>query len=151
MLCRRPKLTSLSFAAIASMTLAAASHAQTAADSAGIRGAALDYIEGWYTGNAERMERAVHPDLAKRIVNTDQRGRSVLGHQSAMTLVRNTRNGGGKETPPAEQRKDVRILDIFGNAASVRIDAGGWVDYLHVAKWNGQWGIMNGLWETRAR
>jgi hypothetical protein len=148
---RRLKLTSLALVAVAAIALPAPARAQTAADSAAIRGAALDYIEGWYTGNAERMERAVHPDLAKRIVNTDQRGRSVLGHQSAMTLVRNTRNGGGKETPAAEQRKDVRILDIFGNAASVRIDAGGWVDYLHVAKWNGQWVIMNVLWENRAK
>jgi hypothetical protein len=149
MLRRRLKLTSLSLAAVASIILPAASRAQSAAASAGIRGAALDYIEGGYAGNAERMERAVHPDLAKRIINTDQRGRSVLGHQSAMTLVRNTRNGGGKETPAGEQRKDVRILDIFGNAASVRIDASGWVDYLHVAKWNGQWVIINVLWENR--
>ena len=125
---------------------------QSAADSTAIRAAALDYIEGWYAGSAERMERAVHSDLAKRIINADPRnGRSVLGHQSAMTLVTNTRNGGGKETPAAEQRKDVRILDIFGNAASVRIDASTWVDYLHVGKWNGRWVIVNVLWENRPR
>ena len=123
--------------------------AQTAADSAAIRQAALDYIEGWYEGNAERMERAVHPDLAKRIINVDQRGRSVLGHQSAMTLVQNTRRGGGKDTPAAERRTDVRILDTFGNTASVRVDADRWIDYLHVAKWNGRWVIINVLWENR--
>jgi hypothetical protein len=123
--------------------------AQTSADSVGIRQAALDYIEGWYEGNAERMERAVHPDLAKRIVNTDQRGRSILGHQSAMTLVLNTRRGGGKETAPSQQRKDVRILDIFGNTASVRVDAVSWIDYLHIVKWNGRWVIVNVLWENR--
>jgi hypothetical protein len=124
--------------------------AQTAADSSAIKQAALDYIEGWYEGNAERMERAVHPELAKRIVNTDPRnGRSFLGQQSAMTLVRNTRAGGGKDTPAAQQRKDVRILDIFENAASVRVDASSWVDYLHVAKWNGRWVIVNVLWENR--
>ena len=90
-------------------TLAPRAHAQSAADSSGIKQAALDYIEGWYEGNAERMQRAVHPELAKRIVNTDPRnGRSFLGQQSAMTLVNNTRAGGGKETPAAEQRKDVR-------------------------------------------
>ncbi len=38
------------------------------ADKAAIKQTALDYIEGWYEGNAERMERALHPDLAKRIV-----------------------------------------------------------------------------------
>jgi hypothetical protein len=140
---------SLTIACVAAIALPSPSPAQPAGDSAAIRAAALDYIEGWYTGNAERMERAVHPDLAKRIMNTDQRGRRVLGHQSAMTLVLNTRRGAGKETPVAEQRTDVRILDIFGNTASVRIDAGGWVDYLHVARWNDRWVIVNVLWELR--
>ena len=134
------------------LCLASASNdvqAQTAADSAAIRGAALDYIEGWYEGSGERMERALHPELAKRIVNTNPNGRNNLGQQSAMTLVTATRNGGGKNTPPNQQRKDVRILDIFGNTASVRVDASSWVDYLHVAKWNGRWVIVNVLWEMR--
>lgn len=133
------------------MCVAAPLRAQAAADSAAIRATALDYIDGWWEGNAERMERALHPDLAKRIVNTNERGRNVLGHQSAMTLVQGVRRGGGRETPAAERRSDVRILDIFGNTASVRVDAGVWVDYLHVAKWNGRWVIINVLWELRAR
>lgn len=135
--------------AAAALVLATPATAQTAADSAAIKATALDYIEGWYQGNAERMERAVHPDLAKRIINQDQRGRSVLGHQSAMTLVQSTRRGGGKETPPAQVRTDVRILDIFGNTASVRVDAGTWIDYMHIAKWSGRWVIINVLWENR--
>jgi hypothetical protein len=126
--------------------------AQSTADSAAIRTTALDYIEGWYQGNAERMERALHPELAKRIVNVNpQNGRHSLGQQSAMTLVQGTRRGGGKDTPAAEQRKDVKILDVFGNTASVRVDAGGWVDYLHVARWQGRWVIVNVLWELRSQ
>jgi len=31
----------------------------------------------------------------------------------------------------------------------VRIDANGWVDYLHVAKWQDEWKIVNVLWELR--
>ena len=123
--------------------------AQTAADSADIRATALDYIDGYYTGDAARMERALHPDLAKRIVITDSLGHSRLGQMSAMGLVQGTRAGGGKNTPAAQKREDVRILDIFQNAASVRIDAGTWVDYLQVAKWNGRWVIVNVLWELR--
>lgn len=140
---------SVAFLVLAALAAASPARAQTATDSAAIRATALDYIEGWYQGNAERMERAVHPDLAKRIVNTNAQGRSVLGHQSAMTLVQNTRRGGGSETPRAQQRTDVRILDIFQNTASVRVDAGSWVDYLHIVKWNGRWVIINVLWENR--
>ena len=143
---------SIVYAFAMATVLAAPILAQTAADSAAIRATALDYIDGWWEGNAERMERALHPDLAKRIINVNpQNGRNSLGHQSAMTLVQNVRRGGGKETPAAERRADVRILDIFGNAASVKVDAGPWIDYMHVARWNGRWVIVNVLWELRPR
>jgi hypothetical protein len=143
-----------SLVAVASLTVLALTavppaHAQTAADSAGIRAAALDYIEGWYAGDADRMTRALHPQLAKRIVRTPPGGPSTLGEMGAETLIGYTRNGGGRRTPVAQQRKDVRILDIFEGAASARVDASDWVDYLQLARWNGQWKIVNVLWEMR--
>src|SRR5690349_9063355 len=123
--------------------------AQAADDSTGIRNAALDYIEGWYAGNGDRMARSLHPELAKRIMNIDSGGVYWIGGQTASHLIRNTRLGGGTRTPVAQQRKDVRILDIFQNTASVRVDAATWIDYLHLVKWQGRWVILNVLWEVR--
>jgi hypothetical protein len=129
-----------------------ATRAQAPTDSAAIRATALDYIEGWYTGDAERMARAVHPRIAKRIVGPKRgTGRSVVDEMSAAALIEATRQGGGKHTPPERRRADVRILDIFGSAASVRVDAAEWVDYLHLAKVDGEWKIINVLWELRPR
>ena len=48
------------------------------ADKTAITQTARDYIEGWYEGNPDRMERALSPDLAKRIVMTNEQGRSML-------------------------------------------------------------------------
>ena len=143
--------TLVAVASLAILALAAVppARAQTSADSADIRAAALDYIEGWYAGDADRMTRALHPQLAKRIVRTPPGGASTLGDMGAETLIGYTRNGGGRRTPVAQQRKDVRILDIFAGAASVRVDASDWVDYLQLARWNGQWKIVNVLWEMR--
>lgn len=141
---RRLSILPLLFVAVVSPR---ALSAQSAADSAAIRATALDYIDGWYTGDAVRMERALHPELAKRIVMTDAQGRSRLGQQSAMTLVQNTLRGGGKDTSADKRRDEVRILDVYQNAASVRVQASSWVDYLHVAKSNGRWVIVNVLWE----
>jgi hypothetical protein len=129
-------------------------HAQTTpsdADKAGITAAALDYIEGWYEGNPERMERALHPDLAKRIVFSNPEGRSRLDQMSAMSLVQGVKRGGGKDTPKEKQQKDVTILDIYGNAASVKVVASDWIDYLHIAKFNGRWVIVNVLWELKPK
>ena len=123
--------------------------AQTREDTTGIRAAAMDYIEGWYSGDGDRMARALHPELATRIMNTDSAGRSWIGEMGATQLVRGVRAGGGTRTPPAQRRTDYQLLDIFQNAASARIDAGGWIDYLHLVKWQGQWRIINVLWEIR--
>lgn len=144
-------MTRLSVCAALALAPITALSAQTAADSAGIRQAALDYIQGYYDGDGARMEGAVHPELAKRIVRTDQNGRSQLSQMSAMTLVAGTRAGGGRDTPAAERQKDVTIFDIYQNAASAKIYASGWVDYLHLAKWNGRWVIVNVLWELHPR
>jgi hypothetical protein len=140
----------LGAAAALALSLASSAAAQSRADSAAIRAAALDYIEGWYEASPERMARAVHPELAKRIVYTDSTGSSWVRDMTASELVRGTRMGGGSRTPRAEQRKDVNILDIFQNVASVRVDAATWIDYMQLAKWNGRWVIVNVLWEVRS-
>lgn len=118
--------------------------AQTAADSAAIRAAALDYIEGWYAANPDRMARAVHSELAKRLVrHTDGSVAEVTAEQ----LVDQTARGGGSSTPASEQSTLVEILDIYENAASVRVTAHEWVDYMHLARFDGRWQIYNVLWE----
>ncbi|MGE0127020.1 MAG: nuclear transport factor 2 family protein [Blastocatellales bacterium] len=120
------------------------------ADLAAIKQTALDYIEGYYEGNGERMERALHPELAKRIVHTDPKsGRSRLDQMSAMTLALGTRARASRPTPKEKRQNDVTVLDVFENAASVKIVAADWIDYLHVAKFNGRWVIVNVLWELK--
>ncbi len=129
---------------------ASGEHLATAADSNGIREAAMDYIQGWYEGSAERMQRALHPELAKRIIRSDPKtGRSMIQTMGALTLINSTKMGGGTSTPAARRRTDYRLLDVYENAAVARVDAGDWVDYLQLGKWYGKWVIVNVLWELR--
>ena len=138
--------------ALLSPLLASSIAAQSAADSAGIRSAALDYIQGWYAGDAPRMERALHPELAKRMVQDNPKTHtSVLNHMGAKELVKYTREGGGRDTPAQRQQADVSILDIYQGAASAKVIAAEWIDYLHLARWNGRWQIVNVLWELKPR
>ena len=119
--------------------------AQEIEDGEAIIATALDYLEGWYEGNAERMARAVHTDLAKRIARPQADGCRELQHMGKETLV------GYTEAKPAGEAVDLRdriqILDVFGFAAVVRADADDWVDYLQLAKIDGHWVIVNVLWE----
>lgn len=123
--------------------------AQTPADSVGVRQAAADYIEGWYAGDADRMAGALHPELVKRIRRADPQGNAWIEEMGASDLVRRTRRGFGRETPAGQVRTDISILDIFQDAAAARIDAGGWIDYLQLVRWQDRWVIVNVLWELR--
>lgn len=124
--------------------------AQTSSDLEAINRAAMDYGAGWYEGDAERMARALHPELAKRMVFTDPRTQqSRLSQQGAMTLVNNTRAGGGLRAPVEDRESTVTIFEVFENAAVAKVEGPEWVDYLQLARWNGDWVIVNVLWELR--
>lgn len=115
-------------------------------DKAAINRAALDYAEGYYEGNAARMEQALNPNLTKRgLIFSPRNGTSYLQQMNAETLIEAARTGRGKL--PAEQRQiDYQLLDFSGNTAAARIFTAKFKDYLHLAKQNGQWRIVNVLW-----
>ena len=128
--------------------LASADEDTPRSDVEAIMKTALDYGQGWYDGDAERMERALHPDLAKRVLMQNPRtGKGKIEHMSALRLIQGTRKGGGSRTPPEQQKTTVTILDVFGNAASVKLEMHDWIDYMHMSRVDGRWVIVNVLWE----
>lgn len=143
--------TNLLLVTLITLAVSMTAYSQTDADREGVKRAALDYAESFYEGNGEKMEAALSPDLAKRIANTNPQGRSNLGHMSAMTLVQVIRTGSGKNTPKDEQIKNVTILDMMTNSATVKLEMRDWVDYMHIAKMNGRWVIVNVLWEMKPK
>jgi hypothetical protein len=112
---------------------------------------AHDYIDGFYEANGERMNRALHPNLAKRDVTRDSdTGKDMVRNMTAQQLVEVTESGYGARVAEQEGRQsDVTILDVFENVASVKIVAITWIDYLHVGKVDGEWKIINVLWEWK--
>lgn len=108
--------------------------------------AALDYVEGWYQGDAERMDRALHPDFVKRAPLTLPTGKEVLKGASKQTMVEMTRAGGGTNSPYAKQKCEVTVFDVHEKLASAKVVSGDYVDYLHLLKTDGAWKIVNVLW-----
>lgn len=131
------------------ITLAAAIDSRAGdADRSAIEATALDYGMGYYEGDAERMERALHPDLAKRVVFPDPRsGKPMVDHMSALKLVQVTRSGSGTKIPAGERKADVTIMEVYGNAAIVKLEMSDWVDFMQMAKLGDRWVIVNVLWE----
>ena len=127
---------------------AATGREKPGADVAAITETAMDYAYGWYEGDAARMERSLHPDLAKRVLMPERNsGQWRISHMSAPQLVQGARQGSGTQTPADIRKANVTVLDVFGNAASVKLEMHDWVDYMHLSKIDGRWVIVNVLWE----
>jgi hypothetical protein len=119
---------------------------QLDADSIAIRETVSDYYGGWYEANKERMARCLHPGLAKRAVRREASGKEYLHHLGREDMVRKTAEGGGSDTPPALRKYEVTILDRYEEMAAVKVVANEYIDYLHVARHDGRWLIVNALW-----
>lgn len=120
-------------------------------EKAAIKNAALDYLEGWYDGDAMRMERALHPEFfTKRgILIHPNTGEMATPHLNAEMMIGYVKQGGGKSFPREKLKNEVIILDIYKNTASVKAISAQFVDYLHLAKFDAKWMIVNILWELK--
>jgi hypothetical protein len=128
-------------------------NAQTKTDSLAIEKAARDYVEGWQSGDGERVARGVSQELVKRTIGKDQEGNCFLNNMGASLLIfvseRNKDGVRTKDLKPNEEFKlEVNILDITGDYALVKTVAAkyGFFDYCQIGKVNGEWKIINVLW-----
>jgi hypothetical protein len=57
-----------------------------------------------------------------------------------------TRGGGGSKVPPKRRGIAVEVLEVSGDIAVARASSSEYLEYLSLAKCNGQWAIVNILW-----
>src|SRR4051794_21296056 len=96
-----------------------------------ITGTALDYFEGWYDGDVERMDRALHPDLVKRSPGRDQG--ATLGITTKERMLELTAQGAGAEDG-ADRRLEVTIEDVREDIASVTVRSAVYHEYLQLVR-----------------
>lgn len=138
--------------AIVLMAPALSTQAQTNDEREAVRQAVLDYVEGIYEVNHSRIERSVHPEMAKRGFFM-KKGESAYS-SSQMTfaqlveLAKNYNKGG---RVPKDAPKEVVVYDVLDQTASVKLTAVWGIDYMHLAKYEGKWMIVNVLWQTHPK
>jgi hypothetical protein len=113
--------------------------ATAATERAQIVQTALDYFEGWFDGDSTRMDRALHPSLAKRSVDIE----TVTKQQ----MVDATAAGVGKGRDPGGDRQiHVDVVDVHGDIATAVVRSPVYHEYLHLVRMENGWKIVNALW-----
>ena len=108
--------------------------------------AALDYFEGWFEGDAARMRRAVHPDLAKRSPD-DAPAPGELEKLTAQEMIERTAEGIGKTRDLPDRRLEVEVDHVHREIANVTVRSNVYVEYLHLVRTREGWKIVNALWQ----
>jgi hypothetical protein len=114
------------------------------ADMAAIERCVRDYYEGWYSGDGERMARAVHPALAKRAFAQDRERTPAIDETTADEMIAGAVAGAGRAR--AGTTLDIRVAEVGGGIASVNCFADHYVDLLHLIETPDGWRIINALW-----
>ncbi|RQO69435.1 hypothetical protein DBR43_15240 [Pedobacter sp. KBW06] len=123
--------------------------AQTRQDTLDIKRVALAYIESQHTPNPKQMQDALHPRVVKRSVFKNKKTqKDFVSEYSAENLVilAETYNTNGDKFPKTP-KKEIKLLDVSALTASVKLIADEWFDYMHIVKTNGEWKIINVLWQ----
>ena len=110
-------------------------------DEAAIVACALDYFEGWFDGDAERMRRALHPALAKRALTEDQ---FTVDETTAEWMIDATAEGRGKREGV---EIDVEVVEIYGDIATAIVRSNVYREYLHLARTSDGWKIVNAFYQ----
>jgi hypothetical protein len=114
-------------------------------DTKAITATVMDYFEGWFDGDPARMERALHPELAKRGIYLKD-GKQAVDQSSAQQMIGWTRDGEGKKSKPADLAIKVAVDDVYGEIATATVYSAVYVEYVQLVKTAEGWRIINTLY-----
>ncbi|MGA8149655.1 MAG: nuclear transport factor 2 family protein [Terriglobales bacterium] len=124
------------------LNFASATSEQQTPDQAAIRATVTDYIQGYYAGDAARMERSLHPHYLKHTISGEY-GELKMSETTGLQILQDVRTAGPTNLPPSERKQEITVLDIAGDIASAKLVTANWTDYVTLSKWNGEWKIVS--------
>ena len=115
-----------------------------------VKEACMDYIEGFYEGDEEKLKRSVKPTLHKfgfwKLEGEDAyESTGQLTFEKALELARSIKEK--KEFADEDAMKKVEVLDIMENIASAKVSATWGYDYILLSKEGEKWMIEQVLWQ----
>ncbi len=117
----------------------------TEADIEAITTAAMDYLEGFLSGDSLRHLDAYHPEAVKRRYTEDEHGVFGVTTLSPQTMA----DFAARQTPTELGDFEVVIDAVHHDIATVRVYSTWWVDFLHIVKARGSWKLFHVTWYPR--
>ena len=126
--------------------------AANAEDEKGIKAAILDYVEGIYEVDPDRIRRSVHPDLEKfGFYRSSGDGEYQVMPMTFDQLVALAAEYNTDGKIPEDAPKEIVLLDVQDQTAAAKLTADWGIDYFHLAKYDGRWMIVHVLWQSVAK
>lgn len=107
-----------------------------------ITAVAQNYMDAYYSANPVLMQKSLHPDFHKRTLRTVS-GQTQITEDTVQSMVKGVGLGSGKYIPRNERVRSIEVLDVYRDAASVKVVTGRWIDYMHLSKFNGEWRVLD--------
>lgn len=117
-----------------------------AEDKAAIQETVMNYIEGWYESDPEKMASAMHPNLVKCTpARSSHKGGEFLLLTTAeqLTAYAAVSQGHTEEMP---FKADITVLYQNERMAMVKLDSHIFYDCMGLMKLNGTWKIVQVMW-----
>ena len=116
-------------------------------DRAAVQQAAMDYVTAVYESKPELIERSVSRDLTKHGFMRQKDGsyrRSPMTYQELVQVAKEW-NANKKQDVSI---KEVKVGEVFDQTATAMVRASWGIDFMQLAKIDGQWKILNIVWQS---
>lgn len=123
----------------------------TKKDSVEIKKISLGYLEALQQLKPELMDKVLNDNLNKITIGYDRNEMKQIGRattKAQMIEFAKTWNKTGTRFPFNPENK-IKILDIYNRIATIKLISDNWIEYLQLIKLDGNWEIMNLIWQYR--
>lgn len=120
-------------------------------EEAAVQAAVLDYVEGIYEVQPERIARSVDVTLRKYGYwrpgdSNEYRNGREMNYKQLYNLAAQWNKEGKVDAATAQ--KEIKVLDMYDKTAAAKLVAHWGIDYFHLAKEGGKWKIVNVIWQS---
>lgn len=112
--------------------------------------ACMNYIEGFYEGNTNKLKASLQPGLHKfgfwKSKKTKAYSKPIpMTFEGALKFAKNVKDK--KNFAKKGSPKKIKILDLLDKIAVVKVTAYWGTDYMHLSKQGNKWMIEQVIWQ----